>query len=290
MSSHLGAANAPLKLSGASAKELVGVWIAALESFADLAEQLSATQWTTPSPCPGWSAGDVVAHVLALESELHGVGVPDHEPDWATLPHVTNPFGQYTELPVDWYRRQGRDVVIAELREIIAWRAQDLADVPADLTEIVTGPAGWQTSRDSMFRTRILDIWMHNQDVRTATAQPGELATDAAWVTAQQFAKGLAFVWGKSVGAPIGSSVQLTVTGPGVEFVRTVRVDDDQRARFAEVPLTDVTVQIAVSWPLYAALSGGRIGAADAAIGGGATLHGDEGLGHQLIAALATTP
>ena len=125
-----------------------------LDAFADVAARLTATAWSTQSPCPGWTAGDVVAHVPSLESELHGDPVPDHEPDWAALPHVTTPFGKYTEVPVDWYRSKGRDVVLAELREIIEWRKQDLADISDDPDETVTGPAGWQTTRTRMIRTR----------------------------------------------------------------------------------------------------------------------------------------
>ena len=280
----------PLKFENATAKELVSIWLAALGSLADLAESLTAAAWSTDSPCPGWTAGDVVAHVLALESELHGVAVPEHEPDWATLPHVTSPFGQYTEVPVDWYRTKGRDVVLAELREIIAWREQDLADVSDDLTATVTGPAGWQTTSNQMFRTRILDTWMHEQDIRAAADQPGGLDSDGAWVTAAQFLSGLPFVWGKSVGAPVGSSLHLTLTGPGVELQRTVRLDDDKRARFVEGSIHDPTLRMTLSWPLYAALSGGRRGAVAQAHNGAVTLEGDPTLATSLLPALATTP
>ncbi len=279
-----------MKFVNASTKTLVAVWLSALDSFADVAQSLHTDAWSAPSPCPGWTAGDVVAHVLSLESELHGESVPNHEPDWGTLPHVIGPFGRYTEVPVDWYRTKGRDVVIAELREIIAWRAQDLANVPADGAEIVTGPAGWQTSRDQMFRTRILDTWMHEQDIRTTAQLPGGLDSDAAWVTAEQFAGGLPFVWGKSMGAPVGSSLRLSVSGPGIEFERTVRVDDDRRARIIDRPLVDPTVHVSLSWPVYAALSGGRIGAVSSATHGDATCHGDPELVDRIFPALATTP
>ncbi|MFA7266284.1 MAG: maleylpyruvate isomerase N-terminal domain-containing protein [Candidatus Nanopelagicales bacterium] len=279
-----------MKFENATAQELVAIWLGALESLADVADSLTAAAWATDSPCPGWTAGDVVAHVLSLESELHGEAVPEHEPDWAALPHVTSPFGRYTEVPVDWYRSKGRDVVLAELREIIAWRAQDLADVPDDLTETVTGPAGWQTSRNQMFRTRILDTWMHEQDVRAAANQPGGQGSDAAWVTAGQFLSGLPFVWGKSTGAPVGSSLHLTLTGPGIELERTVRVDDDKRARFVDGSVHEATLRMTVSWPLYAALSGGRVGAIAQAQRGHVEFHGDVQLSQSLLPALATTP
>lgn len=280
----------PLKLESATVPELVTVWLNTLEAFADLAVCLTATAWNTPSPCPGWTAGDVVAHVLALESDMHGVPVPDHEPDWASLPHVTNAFGRYTEVPVDWYRSKGRDVVLAELREIIEWRKQDLAGLPEDPTQIMDGPGGMQLPRARMIRTRILDTWMHEQDVRTAAAIPGDLGSDGAWVTAGQFLSGLPFVWGKAVGAPIGSSLQLAITGPGVEFERTVVVADDGRARFVAGHVHEPTLRMTSSWPMYASLSGGRMGAIAEAQRGRVEFHGDFELSQRLIPALSITP
>lgn len=279
-----------MKFEGASITTLVTVWLNSLDEFTDVAAGLTATAWSTQSPCPGWTAGDVVAHVLSLESELHGDPVPDHEPDWGALPHVTDPFGKYTEIPVDWYRSKGRDVVMAELREIVEWRKQDLVNVSTDPDEVVTGPAGWQTSRDRMIRTRIFDTWMHEQDIRTAAATPGGLNSDGAWVAAQQLLSGLPYVWGKSVSAPVGASLQVSVIGPGIEFNRTVVVADDGRARFVDGVVHAPTLRMTLSWPMFAALSGGRMGAVAEAQRGRVELHGDFELSQRLLPAMSVTP
>ena len=93
---------APSQLSGLEIADadiplLVDVWLSSLEAVADLAGSLTQAQWQTASPCPGWSAGDVVAHVLALESEFHGDPYPQHQPDWGSLPHASTPVGRYME-------------------------------------------------------------------------------------------------------------------------------------------------------------------------------------------------
>ena len=201
------------------------------DAFTEVALKLTATAWNTPSPCPGWTAGDVVAHVLSLESEMHGDPLPDHEPDWAALPHVTNDFSRYTEVPVDWYRSKGRDVVLAELREM---------------------SNGANKILPTLGRSHRTDGWpWRNADAPGANdpnSHPGHLDARAghphgsrdpgrAWQrrglgSCRQFLSGLPYVWGKAVGAPIGSSLQLAITGPGVEFERTVVVADDGRARF----------------------------------------------------------
>ena len=290
MSTEHGDGPEPLKLESASVPELVAVWLNSLDAFTEVALKLTATACSRWRPYGGCTAGDVVAHVLSLESEMHGDPLPDHEPDWAALPHVTNDFSRYTEVPVDWYRSKGRDVVLAELREIVEWRKQDLADIGEDPTELMDGPGGMRMPRVRMIRTRILDTWMHEQDIRTAAAIPGGLGSDGAWVAAGQFLSGLPYVWGKAVGAPIGSSLQLAITGPGVEFERTVVVADDGRARFVDGLIHQPTLRLASSWPMYASLSGGRMGAIAEAQRGRIEFHGDFELSQQLLPALSITP
>ena len=93
-------------------------------------------------------------------------------------------------------------------------------------------------------------------------------------------------MWGKAVGAPIGSSLQLAITGPGVEFERTVVVADDGRARFFDGLIHQPTLRLASSWPMYASLSGGRMGAIAEAQRGRIEFHGDFELSQQLLPAL----
>ena len=75
-----------------------------------------------PTPCPGWSVGDVVAHLIDIEQLMAGSPRPDHEPDWASLPHVQADFGRFTEVGVDCRRAHAREDVLAELQETIALR------------------------------------------------------------------------------------------------------------------------------------------------------------------------
>lgn len=284
---------APLPFATADVSQLVSIWLDQLDVIRDLAEELNAQQWAAASPCPGWSAGDVVAHVLALESELHGSPVPEHEPDWASLPHITSGFGQLTERAVDWYRTKSQDVVVAELIEITAWRRDDLrneGDGLGDPNEVIAGPLGLELPRERMIRTRILDTWVHEQDIRTAAGLPGGLGRDAAWVCAGQFLFGLPYVWGKKTAAPIGATLDLTVTGPGVSFERIVRINANGRAEFLAALDTEPSVTLTLDWPTYAAASAGRVGPEGApALTSDACL-GDGELAARLIPALAITP
>jgi uncharacterized protein (TIGR03083 family) len=285
------AGDAPsLELVNAPIVELIRIWLDALDSFAAVAAELNRDQWVAASPCPGWSAADVVAHVLSLEAELAGQECPAHEPDWSTLPHVSNPLSQVTERPVDWYRGQAASTVTSELDHVIAVRRKQLADEPTDPTATVIGPFGGKTSRELMIQIRILDIWLHEQDLRIAADLPGGLGREAAWVTAARIVLGLPRSWSKIVGAPVGSSLRLSVTGPGVVFDKIVVVGADGRGRFTAFVDGDPTVTLTVPWLRYAQLAGGRLRAVEQALSGGARLDGDRELGLQLVRSLAVTP
>ncbi len=290
-----------LPLPEADIPTLVRVWGEAIGAFADVAAELSVDQWVAQTPCPGWSVADVVAHIIGLERELHGDPVPDHQPDWSTLPHVSGPIGQYIEVAVDLRRGRSRTALLAELRETIALRRADLAQVSTDPTELVAGPGGIEVPRSALLSRRILDIWTHEQDIRVAVGIPGGLDCDAAWVTADRLARELPRVWGKVVGAPEGSRFFIDVTGPGVQFAQTILVGAHGRAAVTgngedgewgspsgQPVSADVTLRC--SFPAYVALAAGREGIDAFVANGDLVIEGGDQLRAQLIPAMAVTP
>jgi hypothetical protein len=84
--------------------ELFAAWRSASADFLDLVTPLSQAEWDAPTALPGWTVGDIVAHVGWIEGMLIGEFDPPHEPDWSTLPHAITDFGKITEVPVDLRR------------------------------------------------------------------------------------------------------------------------------------------------------------------------------------------
>ena len=80
---------------------LVDAWLDAITSFEETVMQISDSDFAAPSLLPGWTVGDVVAHVTALEAELAERELPDHEPDWEGLTDAVDSFSRYTERGVD---------------------------------------------------------------------------------------------------------------------------------------------------------------------------------------------
>ena len=277
----------PLDRAPHTYPELVAAWVSAIEPFTDLAEALTDEQWFAPSILPGWTNADVVAHVVGIERDLLGQPEPYRELEWEQLPHADDLFSRYTELAVAARRGVPQHEVCAELRAAIAARRAFLDKQPHDLGEIVSGPGGWELPRGVVMRMRCFDIWVHEQDIRATTGEPGGLDSDAAWVSAAQMLKGLGRVWAREVGAQPGQSAEIVCTGPGVTFDAGVTLDADGRGTVVPAgELADPTTSITLSWPHFAAASCGRI----TADGQSAVISGDVALGQRLVAALNIAP
>jgi uncharacterized protein (TIGR03083 family) len=270
-----------------TAPEMIDIWQEAATAVTDLAEQLDVDQWAAMTPCPGWSVADVVAHVIDIEQLLAGSPRPEHEPDWSALPHAQGDFGRFTEIGVDHRRSSSRDEVVAELRETIAVRRSQLDAVPPG--EDVIGPMGNPTTLDRLLRMRTLDIWMHEQDIRTAAGIDGGWDTRPAWIAFQQIRAALPVVWSKKAGAPGGDTVRIDVIGPGVVASMAAVTGADDRGVLIDPP-SMASVVLRLSWPDLVSLAAGRVDPADPALRGRLELDGDPGLGDALLAALTITP
>ncbi len=277
----------PLPYADAGPAELVAIWDAALTNLIDAAERAGADPWGDATPCPGWTVGDVVAHVTSIERFLMGRADPDHTPDYDVLPHAQSGLSRYTEVPVDLRRSRSRDDVLREARSTHADRRAELADLAESPDATVLGPFGKPMSLTAVLRMRILDIWIHEQDIRVATGHEDHWGTAAAWVTAGQIVTGLGRLWVRTVDAPEGEVLQLEVTGPGVSFRTQVgHLPDGRGAVIDAVPDPDVTVVL--TWPDLVAASAGRVpGGATAEV---AQVAGNDLLSGSLLTSLTITP
>jgi hypothetical protein len=93
-------------------------------------------------------------------------------------------------------------------------------------------------------------------------------------------------VWGKGVGAPIGSVLHVVITGPGVAGEHWVKVGEDGKA--ALVDQTDADVTVTMPWLSFVMLAGGRATEQDYAQD--VVVVGNEQLGQAFISAMAITP
>lgn len=267
---------------------LIRIWGEAMADFRSAVASAGPDGWDLPTPCPGWSIGDVMAHVSSLERAQLGETDPPHEPPWDALPHVTDDFGRLTEIPVDLRRSWPRDEVIAEFDRTIPARRAALEAGPQDTGAKVENPFGHQVPIDPMLRTRIFDTWAHEQDVVAAAHLPDmHLDSAPAWIAAGRMVNALSYVWAKKVDAPPDTTAFVRVDGPGIAFTATTARRPDQRGVLVD-PVAAPTTTVTTSWPVYVALCCGRITPEQAA--GDVEIGGEESLGRALVARLEITP
>ena len=267
--------------------ELLQAWDTAMTDFLRAAEDAGEQQWAAPSPCPGWTVGDLVAHITGIERFLMGRSDPDHVPDYDNLPHAQEGLSRYTEIPVDLRRSWSRDAVLAEAHATHADRRRQLQELLTAGDTELPGPFGKPMSVADLLRIRIFDIWIHEQDVRVATDRPGGLDSVPAWITAGRLGAALGKVWVKAVGAPEDTVAEIDVTGPGVTM--TMRVAHLPGGRGTPVaPVADPDATVRLSWPDMVALGAGRVPPREGVER--ATLGGDPDLARALVTSLAVTP
>jgi uncharacterized protein (TIGR03083 family) len=275
----------------ASVPDLVAAWAEAMADVRSVAGELGDDGWRHPSLLPGWSVGDVVAHLSWIERILLGRTDPPHQPDWASLPHATGDLGRVTEVPVDLRRGWSRAEVLAEFDESIADRHAALLAGPDDPTTPAMNPFGRMASLETVLRMRTFDTWVHSQDIRLAVGRPGATTTTAARVAAEQIASALGFVWARKVDAPVGSTLVVDVAPPGITLQRAVTRTTEGKGVAIPIP-ENPTVTLRLAFDDFVQLGCGRTRPerspeqARAAV----VVAGDTDLGARAVAALNIAP
>ena len=271
--------------------DLLATWQESAAAVLELCAPLTPEQWSAPTPCPGWSVADVVAHLVDLESMGAGDPRPEVDVDVAALPHVQNPIGAVIEVGVESRRGLSGAQLLQEYRTVMMRRAAQLDGVTGEVPSLFGG----QIPVEQALGMRILDTWVHEQDIRSAIDQPGGMTSAAAQVTGQLLLRGLPVAWGKRVAPPVGAVLRVTVTGPGVVSDQILRIDDDGRARVlegpaAEDPAAAPAVHLTMSWPDYLLAATGRVDTGDPSWRASVTLTGSADLVDRTLVALNAVP
>ncbi|HEX6237122.1 MAG TPA: maleylpyruvate isomerase family mycothiol-dependent enzyme [Acidimicrobiales bacterium] len=220
-----------------------------------LGDGLSDDEWGLPTACPGWSVRDNLSHCLGTEAMLLGRSNPDIDlPD--DLPHVRNDLGRINEVWVESYRSRPPAELMDDFRAVVAERRAALAAMDdAEFEAESWTPAGRDTYGRFM-RIRVMDQWMHEQDMREAVGRPGHLEGLAPEAALDEVVGLLGYVVGKRAAAPAGSSVRFELTGP---MSRRVDVDVSDRARVVDALAGEPGATITLPGARLMRLVGGRV-------------------------------
>jgi uncharacterized protein (TIGR03083 family) len=264
------------------------VTIAALaDEWAALDTMLSSlepSQWTAPSPLPGWDVQANVAHIIGTESMLLGVEAPEFAEEMRARSHVNNDIGAFNERWVAAFADRSPEDVLDEFRSVTARRLDDLRSMSQEKWDAVGfTPAGTDTYGRFM-RIRVFDSWMHELDIRDAVGLDDRAGGDEVVLALDEMATAMGFVVGKRAGAPRGSSVTFDLTGTGGRRIH-VRVDD--RANVVDHLDEPATATLSMPVGVFARLAGGRMSADIAAPS--VEIAGDADLAARVLAKLNYT-
>lgn len=249
------ASNIPKERTVAGLEE---VWA----SLGDLLGELSDDEWGLPSPLPGWSVQDNVAHIIGTEAMLAGEPGPGVEIDRDANAHIRNDIGVFNEQWVQSLRAVPPSEMLSRFREVTATRLGTLEAMSDDEwnAESFT-PAGKDTFGRFM-QIRVFDCWLHEQDIRDAVGRPGHETGLAVDIVLDEMATALGFVVGKKAGATEGQSVTFSLTDGG-SVVRELHVEVGERAAVVPALSGPATVVLTMPVGVMTRRCAGRVGPDD---------------------------
>ena len=250
-------------------------------SISALCRDLTEEQWKTATECPGWTVQDQISHLIGTEGMLGGKPAGTHKAP--TSEHVHNPMGAMNEDHVDERRARPGAVVLAEFDELTAERLLQLRRSTAeDFGKEAKTPTGPGTVADFL-HIRVMDNWVHEQDIRRALGRPGHQSGPAAEHSIDRFMSGMPMVVGKRAKAAPGASVRLVLTGP---VHRDGAVVVGERAQWSPAPVDAPTTTLRMGSGTFVAATTGRQPGAALAEQGRIIVSGDAQLGGAVAAGL----
>lgn len=268
-----------------SARDLAELWDETGRAALALIAELSEDDLALPTELPGWSVGDVIAHLAHLETV--SAGMPQPEGGSVTVPtgEGAQPLTISDVTEVGVQARRGRTLaeLTDELTRGCAARREALAGVDVDDPGTAAPGAfavlGWPLK--TVLTNRPFDLWVHEQDIRRATGRPMETSSTGAAHSAAILERAFPVALRR---LPEGTSVVLEVTGPQGR-VLAAEVGDDGRAAPIEPP-EQPSLRLVMDDATWLLLGCGRPDPADVDV----EVTGDADSVAQVLRQLAVTP
>lgn len=253
--------------------KLVAIW----RSISFLGSELDERQWKLPTDLAGWTVQDNLAHLIGTERMLQGLAsaaIPESVGE-----HVKNPIGSFNEAEVEARRAQSGAEVLAEWNALVEQRTTTLRDADDEyFAKPMATPTGPGTMTDFL-NIRVLDNWIHEQDMRRAVGKPGHLGGPAAEHTVDRLIRTIPIVVGKRAATPEGGAVMIDIIG---EVARQVVCEvNGGRAAIVERSGQEPLAVVVLDSDAFIILATGRQTAT--MIGERIHLSGDEVLGQRIV-------
>ena len=267
-------------------QQLVDMMEHVWSSISNLCDGLTEAEWKTATDCPAWSVQDQVSHMSGSESGILGNPDPDHTP--GDVSHTRSDQGRHNEMIVDYRRSWSGQQVLEEFQEN-TWRRVEFLrsrsddDLAAEMQTPV-GPA----PMSEFISIRIMDAWVHEQDIRRALNRPGHMGGPAAAHALNRIIRAMPFVAARRAQAPDGSTVVLDISGAAGR-VMSIGVDGGRGRELDAVPESP-TVLIKVDAEAFNCLGCGRWNPDEVLGSGRVSIEGDKSLGESIVRQMNIMP
>lgn len=250
------------------------------QAIGSLGSELGPGEWDLPSECPAWTVKDVLAHMVGTERSLLGEPAPQ---DPGPSEHVHNPVGAMNEAWVVSLRPRSGAELLAEFRDVTARRLEQLRAIGPDaFGKPGPSPVGEVPYREFM-AVRVMDCWVHEQDMRVATGRPGHAEGPVAELALGRIASAMGYIVAKKAGAPEGAAVRFELVGSPLARVGVVV----RQGRGVSEDVAEPSAEIQMEAELFWRLGCGRV-TGDAALDAGIVgLRGDLDLGARVVRNMA---
>ena len=279
-------------------QQLVDMMENVWRSIGELCDGLTEAQWKTPTDCPGWSVQDQVSHLAGSETGILGDPDPDHTPGEEALAHTRSEQGRHNEIVVDWRRPWAGAQVLSDFRAKTARRVEFLRsrsdeDFAAEMQTPV-GPA----PMSEFISIRIMDAWVHEQDIRRAVNRPGHYNSPAAAHALNRIIRTMPFVAARRAQAPDGATVVMDISdvpspsGGGLGWGRASMPIGVEGGRGRELDQTpdSPTVRISLDAETFGCLGCGRWNPDEVLQSGKVSIEGDTALGESIVRQMNIMP
>ena len=267
-------------MSASDHKNTLELLFDTLASIHNLCADLTEAQFKTPTQCPGWTVQDNLSHMIGTEKSMGGQGSTTHRA--TSLEFVKNPIGEMNEHEVDARRKLTGAEVLKEFDQVMSSRRNQLASEPEEyFTKETMTPTGKGTVADFL-HIRVLDCWVHEQDIRRALNIAGNQNSASAELTVDRLCRTLPIVVGKRAAAPEGSCVVIHITEPVVRKISITVVNG--RAMVVDTPASKPLTELFFDSNTFVELATGRATAQEARERW--KVSGDTDLGERVVGAI----
>jgi uncharacterized protein (TIGR03083 family) len=250
----------------------------------DLLASLTAEQWSLDTACPGWDVRANVAHIVGVEAMLLGEPTPSVDIDVSAREHVRNDIGRFNEAWVAHFAGAGPAQMLAAYRARVAARLEALGAITPEQWQAEGFTPRGQDTYGRFMRLRVMDLWMHEQDIREAVDRPGHDTGLVIDLALDEFQQTIGDVIEKQSRTSGNTSVTIALTGPSGRDIHVLL--QDQQGTVVDSLTGPATTTLTLTPLLFTRLVGGRNGADASAV----VVAGNQALGRKLAEGLGMTP